>query len=166
MSRFEGSEYGVSIDGGTLKNVITKRVRKRVQDGSAAASNGRFAHTAGADRRFRIRNIERPPLHIDGHVQNCWWFVLVEARREHGAVVRVVHPLLANRMANPQNGPSQDLAAKRAGMNYRADVGIGEEIHDVILARFNVDLNLGKAGDVGKCQAITRVVVLGGRTPS
>src|SRR5271167_3176009 len=162
VSRFEGSEYGVSVDGRALKNLITKGVRKRIQDRGAPASYGRFAHATGADWCLRIRNIERRPLHIDGHIQYCWRLVLVKARREHGAVVRVVHPLLANRMSNPQNGPSKDLTAKRAGMNYRAYVGIGEEIHDVILACFDVDLDLGKAGNVRKCRAVPRVIVLGG----
>src|SRR5208283_6162210 len=114
-------------DGRALKNLITKGIRKRVQDGGAPASNGRFAHATGADRRFRIRNIERRPLHIYGHVQYCWRLALVKACREHGAVVRVVHPLLANRMSHAQNGPSKDLTAKRAGMNYGTHVGIGEE---------------------------------------
>src|SRR5271169_7123942 len=104
--RFEGSEYGVGVDGRALKNLITKGVRKRVQDRGTPASNGRFAYAAGADWRFRIRNIERRPLHLDGHVQDCWRLVLVKARRKHGAVVRVVHPLLANRMSHAQNGPS------------------------------------------------------------
>jgi len=49
MSRFEGSEYGVSVDGRALKNLITKGVRKRIQDGGAPASNGRFAHATSAD---------------------------------------------------------------------------------------------------------------------
>src|SRR5450631_1079572 len=161
MPRFEGSEYGVSVDGRALKNLITKGVRKRVQDGGASASNGRFAHATGADRCLRIWNIERRPLHIDGHIQNCWRLALVKARREHGAVVRVVYPLLANRMSHAQNGAAEHLASKRAGMNYRAYIGVGEEIHDVILARLNVDLDLGKAGNVGKCRAITGVIVLG-----
>src|ERR1035438_7286375 len=137
MSRFERSENGVGVDGRALENLITKCVRKRVQDGSAAASNGRFAHTAGTDRRFRIRNIERRPLHIDGHVQNCWRLVLVKARRKHGAVVWVVHPLLPNRMSHSQNGAAEHLASKRPGMNYGTHVGIGEGSHDVALARFN-----------------------------
>src|SRR5271166_1025574 len=162
MSRFEGSEYRVSVDGRTLKNLIPKGVRKRIQDRGAPASNGRLAHAASPDWCLRIRNVERRPLHIDGHIQYCWRLALIKARREHGAVVRVVHPLLANRMSNPQNGPSKDLTAKRAGMNYRADIGIGEEIHDVVLARFNVNLDLGKAGNVRKCRAITGVIVLGG----
>src|SRR5208283_4695710 len=163
MSRLKRSEYGVSVDWRALKNLITKGVRKRIQDGGAPASNGRFAYAAGADRRLRIRNIERRPLHIDGHIQNCWRLALVKARREHGAVVRVVHPLLPNRMSHAQNGPSKDLTTKRAGMNYRAYISVGEEIHDVILARFNVDLDLGKTGNVRKCGAITWVIVLGGR---
>src|SRR5208283_4076913 len=161
MSRFEGSEYGVGVDGRALKNLITKGVRERVQDGGTATSNGRFAHSTGADRCLRIRNIERRPLHIYGHIQNCWRLVLVKARREHGAVVRVVYPLLANRVSNAQNGAAEHLATKRAGMNYGTYVSVGEEIHDVILARFNVDLDLGKAGNIRKCRAITGVIVLG-----
>src|SRR5271166_2813626 len=162
MPRIEGSKYGVSIDGRTLKNLITKGVRKRVQDGGAPSPHRRFAHATGADRCLWIRNIERRPLHIDGHIQYCWRLALVKTCREHGAVVRVVHPLLANRMSNPQNGPSKDLTAKRAGMNYRAYIGVCEEIHDVILAGFNVNLDLGKAGYVRKCRAVTGVTVLGG----
>src|SRR5271166_5777862 len=100
MSRFEGRENGVRVDGRTLKNLITQGVRKRVQDGGAPASNRRLAHTTSADWCFRIWNIECRPLHINGHVQNCWRLVLVEARRKHGAVVGVVHPLLPDRMSN------------------------------------------------------------------
>src|SRR5271165_4759142 len=162
MSRLERSKYGVGVDGRALKNLITKGVRKRIQDGCAPASNRRLAHAASPDWRFRIRNIERRPLHIDGHVQNCWRLALAKARRKHRAVVRVVHPLLPKRMSHAQNGASEHLATKRAGMNYGTHVGIGEEIHDVILARFNVNLDLGKAGNVGKCRAVPRVVVLGG----
>src|SRR5208337_5221625 len=128
VSRFEGSKYRVSVDGRALKNLITKGVRKRIQDRGAPASNGRLAHAAGPDRCLRIRNIERRPLHIDGHVQNCWRLVLVKARRKHGTVVRVVHPLLPNRMSHTQNGAAEHLATKRPGMNYGTHVGIGEEI--------------------------------------
>src|SRR5208337_3079920 len=152
MSRFKGNKYRVSVDRRALKNLITKGVRKRIQDRGAPASNGRLAHAAGPDRCLRIRYIECRPLHVDGHVQNCWRLALVKARREHGAVVRVVHPLLPNRMSNPQNGPSKNLTAKRAGMNYGAYIRVCEEIHDVILAGFNVNLDLGKAGYVRKCR--------------
>src|SRR5208283_2392669 len=110
VSRFEGSKYRVSVDGRALKNLITKGVRKRVQDGGAAASNGRLAHAASPDWCPRVRNIERRPLHIYGHVQYCWRLVLVKARRKHGAVVRIVHPLLADRMSNAQNGAAEYLA--------------------------------------------------------
>src|SRR5438270_13774600 len=106
MSRFEGSEYGVSVDGRAPKNLITQGIREGVQDAGAAASNRRLAHTASADRCFRIWNIDCRPLHIDRHVQNCWRLVLVEACRKHCTVARVVHPLLANRMPNAENRPA------------------------------------------------------------
>src|SRR5271156_4981373 len=100
MSRFEGRENGVRVDGRAPKNIVTEGVRERIQDRSAPSSNGRFTHTASANRSFRIRNIERRPLHVDRDVQNCWRLALIKARRKHGAVVRVVYPLLANRVPN------------------------------------------------------------------
>src|ERR1035437_6518972 len=163
MPRFEGSEYSVGVDGRAAKNLITEGIREGVQNGGAPTSDRRLAHTAITDRRFRIWNVDRSPLHIDRHIQNCWRLVLVEARRKHGAVVRVVHPLLANRMSNAENRSAKHLAAQRAGMNYGANIGVGEEIHDVIFARFDINLDLGKAGNVGECRAIARVIVLRGR---
>src|SRR5258707_12852792 len=118
-SRSEERENGVRVNGRALKILTPKATRKRFKDGGPPASNRRFAHTAGADRCFGIWNIERRPLHIDGHVQNCWRLALIKARRKHGAVMRVVHPLLSNGMPNPQNGPAQHFAAKRTGLNNR-----------------------------------------------
>src|SRR6266568_8813346 len=48
-------------------------------------------------------------------------------------------------------------------MNYRAHIGVGEEIDDVVLAGLHIHFDLGKAGNVGKCRAIARVIVLRGR---
>jgi hypothetical protein len=67
------------------------------------------------------------------------------------AVVRIEHPLLADRMADAQRRAAEHLAAQRAGMNHRADIAGGEKIHDVVLAGFDIDFDFGKAGDVGKC---------------
>ena len=63
------------------------------------------------------------------HIENRWRLVLIEARRKHGAVVRVIHPLLTDRVAYPENRAAKHLAAKRARMNHRADVGVREKIH-------------------------------------
>ena len=45
------------------------------------------------------------------------------------------------------------------GMDHRADVGVGEEIDDVVLAGFDIDFDFGEAGDVGMSHAVARVVV-------
>ena len=90
------------------------------------------------------------PLHVHRHVENRWRLVLVEPRRKHRAVVRVVHPLLADRMTHPQNRAAEHLAAERARMNHRADVGVCEEIHDVVFAGLDVDFDFGEARDIGE----------------
>ena len=66
-------------------------------------------------------------------------------------------------MADAQRRTAEHLAAKCSGVDYRADIGGGEEIHDVVLAGFDVDFNLGEAGNVGKRDAVAWVVVLGCR---
>ena len=57
--------------------------------------------------------------------------------------------------------PPENLAAQSIRMNHCADVGVGEEIDDTILTRFEVNFDLGKRGDVGMRNAIPRVTVLG-----
>ena len=64
-------------------------------------------------------------------------------------------------MPDAQNGAAQHLASKCAGMNHGAYIRGSEEIHDVVLAGLDVDLDFGKAGNIGKCRAVTGVFVLG-----
>ena len=59
-----------------------------------------------------------------------------------------------------QRRTSQHLTAERLRMDHRAHIGIGQEIDDMILASFYIRFDLGKTGDVGKCYAIVRIVVL------
>src|ERR1700735_1144610 len=47
-------------------------------------------------------------------------------------------------------------------MNHRADVGVREEIHVVVFAGLDVDLDFGKARDIGERLAVARIVVLRG----
>src|ERR1700683_3903217 len=114
---FERGQDSIGIDGCALKDFISKRIRKRVQDGSAPSANRRLADASRAHGRFGIRDVERGPLHIHWRIQNCWWLAVVHARREHGAIVRVVYPLLTERMTHPQNRSAKHLPAESAGMN-------------------------------------------------
>ena len=77
--------------------------------------------------------------------------------------MRIEDPLLPDCVANAQHRTPEYLAAKCAGMDDRPDIGGGEEIHDVILAGFHIDFDLGKASHVGKRSAVARVIVLGRR---
>ena len=160
---FERGQDGVEVDRCAPEDFVSQRIRKRVQDGGASTADRRLAHASRAHRRFRIRNIQRRPLHVHRHIENRWRLVLVESRRKHGAVVRVEHPLLADRMAHPEDRAAEHLAAERARMNHRANVGVCEEIHDVIFAGLDVDLDFGKARDIGKRLAVAGIVIFGGR---
>src|SRR5579862_2158272 len=84
----------------TPDNLVTQSVRKSVQDNGAAAADRRLTDTTSADRRLRIGNIERGPFHVDRNVQNCGWFVLIEAFGERQTIVLVIHPLLADGVAD------------------------------------------------------------------
>ncbi len=82
------------------------------------------------------------------------------------AVLLVVDPLLADGVTDAQDRPAENLAAERARMEHRADVGIGEIIHDMVLAGFDIDFHLGKAGHERKCVAVVRIFILGNRHQS
>ena len=85
--------------------------------------------------------------------------------RQRDAVVLVVDPLLADRVADAQHRAAENLPAEAARVNHRADVGDGEVIEDVVLAGLDVDFDFGEPGDEGARLAVARVVVLA-RRPS
>src|SRR5690242_14604750 len=109
---FERSQNRVGVDGRPPEDLVANRVREGVQDGGTTASDRRLADTAGADRSFRIRNIQRCPLHVHWNIQGRWRPVVVEPLGNHFAVMRVEYPLLAYRVANTQRRPAENLAAK------------------------------------------------------
>src|ERR1017187_9877667 len=161
-ARFERRQNRVCVHRSALKNLVSQCIRQSVQDRSAPASNWRLADTASADRRLRIRNIQRSPLHVDGYIENRRRFTLVEALGEHLAIARIEHPFLANRMAHAERRTAEHLSSERPGMDHRSDIGGGEKIDDVVLAGFDIDLNLGETGNIGIRRTIAWVVVLGG----
>ncbi len=85
----------------------------------------------------------------------------MEPLGERHAVVLVVDPLLADRVADAEHRSAEHLAAERARMNHGADVGDGEVVDDVVFAGLDVDFDFGKAGDerewsrrrAGRCRA-------------
>src|SRR5713101_1414868 len=91
---FERGQDSIGVDRCAPEDLIPERIRKRVQDRSASAANRRLTHSSRAHRSFRIRYIQRRPFHVRWHIQNRWRLALVESRREHRAVMRVVYPLL------------------------------------------------------------------------
>ena len=60
------------------------------------------------------------------------------------AVLLVVHPLLANGMGDTQHRTAEDLAAQGGWMDDGPDVCDGEEIDDVVHARFDIHLDFSK----------------------
>ena len=117
MGRPASSEVRIvsSVDRRAAEDLVAERVGKRVQDRAAPAAHRRLADAARADRRFRIGNVERRPLHVHGHVENRRRLVVVEALAKRNAVVLVVDPLLADGVADAEHRAAEHLAAQRVG---------------------------------------------------
>src|SRR5580692_5066621 len=77
-AQFEGCQNRIRVDRGAADDFVSQRVRKSIDDRHAACADRRFADPARADRRFRIGDIERGPLHFHRGVENGWRLVVVE----------------------------------------------------------------------------------------
>src|ERR1700729_1091914 len=163
---FERCENGVRVYGSTLKDFVTQRIGKRIQNRRAAAAYRRFADAARSRGRFRIRNIQRFPLHVHRHVQNGWRLGVVKALGDHDAVVGIENPLLTNSVADTERRTAQDLSAERGRMDYAADVRVRKKINNVVMAGFNVHFDFGETRDVGVRDPIARIVVTRGGNQS
>src|SRR5258708_5710353 len=159
---FKRSQNRVGVDGSPPEDLVAKRVREGVQDGGTTAPYGRLAHTAGADRRFRIRNIQRCPLNVQWNCQAGWVSVVVKPLGNHCAVMGVEDPLLADRMANAKRRPAENLAAERTRVDHSPYIGVREEVQNVVLTGFDIDFDLGETRHIGMGHAVPRVVVAGG----
>ena len=76
------------------------------------------------------------------------------------AVLRIEYPFLADGVADAQNRPPEHLPAECLRVNDGAHVGDREKIGDVVLAGFDIDLDFGKAGDVGERLSVVRICCL------
>src|SRR5580692_2397017 len=160
---FKRRQNRVGVHWRALKDLVTERIRERIQNRGAAAGNGRLADTTRAHRRLRIRNVQGGPLHINRDIQDRWRLVVMEPPGNHLSVVWIEHPLLTDGMSDAQDRAPKYLTTQGSGMDYCTDVGRSEEVYDVVLAGFDVDFNFGKAGDIRKSRAVAWIVILGRR---
>src|SRR5580765_2346027 len=127
-ARFERGQNRVGVHRRTLENFISERIREGVQDGGTSARNRRLADTTSAHRRLRVWNVQRRPLHVDGHIENRRGFALVKALGKHLAVLRIEYPFLTDRMADTERRTAEHLATQCAGMNHRPYIAGGEKV--------------------------------------
>jgi hypothetical protein len=83
----------------------------------------------------------------------------MEPLGQRQAVVLVVHPMLADRVADPEHRSAEDLAAERVRMDHGTDVGNRHVVDDLVLAGFDVDLDFSEGGDKGMRDAVALVRV-------
>src|SRR5438132_8807233 len=121
-SRFERGDDVIERHGRAHEHFVTHRGGNRVQHRAAAGRNRRLADAARADRGFRIRKLHCRPRHVRRHVENGRRLVLIEPARQRHAVLLVVHPPLAERVADAENRAAEHLSAERRRMNDGADV--------------------------------------------
>src|SRR4029077_5356920 len=68
---------------------------------------------------------------------------------------------LTEGVANAKYGPSENLTTERVWVNYRAHIGVGQEIDYAVLSCFQVNFDLGKRGHVGMGNTVAGAIVLG-----
>src|SRR5258706_51437 len=113
---FERSQNCVCHYRSAAENVVAQSVGQRVQNRHATGANRRLADTARADRRFRIGNVNRIPLHVHRNVQDGGRTVGVEALGLRPPVMLVVNPFLPGRVADAEHGAAENRAAERGGV--------------------------------------------------
>src|SRR5207244_4454245 len=93
-------------------------------------------------------------------VENRERLGVMEALRERHAVMRVVHPLLRQGVADAEIDPAEDLTVQASWIDHGADVGDGEVVDEMRLARLEIDLDLRESGDERPGVAVARIRVL------
>src|SRR5581483_12170696 len=145
----ERGKNRVCIHRGAAENIVADSIGQRVQNRSATATHWRLANSASSNRRFRIRNVERRPLHVDGNIEDARRLGLIEAARNHVAVFGIEDPFLPDGVANAERRASEHLAAERARVDHSANIGIRKKINDVILAGITINFHFGKRRNEG-----------------
>ena len=110
-----------SVDWRALENLVTKGVRKGIQNRGASAADRRLTDTAGADRESLGAggSNARPIACSPEHPRIVGGFIVVEPLGNHLTVVRVEDPLLADRVADAERRPAENLPAERTRVDHR-----------------------------------------------
>src|ERR1700693_6011507 len=103
--------------------VVSYRSRQGASDCRGARSDGRLGHPLGPDRCLWIGKVHGIPIHLQRDVENGWRPVVMETPGERHAILLVVHPLLAARVANTLNGAAVQLSLESSWVDHRAAVG-------------------------------------------
>src|SRR5579864_4894045 len=99
-TRFKGSQDDVGSYRRAPEDLITQCIRERVQNRGAPSAHGWFADAARSYGRLRVWNFHGPPGHLVRNIQNCRRLGMVEPPGNGHAVLLVVHPFLADGVAN------------------------------------------------------------------
>src|SRR4030095_5499638 len=108
-----------------------------------------LADAARADRSFGIRDVQRCPRHLRRRIEDRPRPVVMEPPRQRHTILLVVDPLLSDGMSDAEHRAPENLPAEGAWVNHSADVGDGEVVEDVVLARLDIDLDFGEPRNEG-----------------
>ena len=83
----------------------------------------------------------------------------MEALGKHRAVLGIIHPFLADGVADAERRTSEHLTAQCLRVKHGADISVCQEVDDVVFAGLEIDFDFGEAGDIGTCLAVVRIFV-------
>ena len=101
-ARFQRSQDDVGSYRRSPEDLVTQSIRKSVQDRGATAANRRLADAARSYGRLRVWNFDRRPSHLVRNIQNRRRLGVVKALGNRQAILLVVHPFLADGVADAQ----------------------------------------------------------------
>ena len=143
------------------ERVHTHRAGNRIQHRAVGSTDRRLADTTRADGRLGIGKTDRVRMHRHGDVENGERLVVVKPLGQRHAVVRVVDPLLAQRVADAEAAPAVDLRHHAPRVDDCPDVSHAEKVDERRLPGLEIDFDFGETGDERVGGAVARVRVLG-----
>ena len=104
------------------ERVHADRIGDRVEHRAVARADRRLADAAGTDRRLGIGQVERGRLQLIRDIENRQRLVVVEPPRERDAVLRIDHPLLAERVRDAEAAAAIELRDQAPRVDDLPDV--------------------------------------------